>query len=197
MKKIYSLIAVLLCSTIMLTGCNFSIKFGGKSTKSEDVVSNSNSNVDSNSNSNVESNSNSNTTSNVTNNSSTKKLKCSKDFSSTMSNGIKLIQDVDVDFNNDAVDKMIMDMNFELPSSLASQASTYYNTLKTQYDTTYGKYNGVTVTSNKTSDLKFSFRINLDYKNISSADKTAMGFVGSESYDVNKTAFEQQGYTCN
>lgn len=202
-KKYYLLIAFLCCS-LLFTGCSFSIKFGNSSKNDNESNINSNgttddpfSDINSNSsNSNTTDSSNSNVTSNTTNNDSTTKLKCSKDFSSSMSNGIKMTQDVDVDFKDDKVENMIMDMIFELPSSLSGQSATYIDTLKKQYDITYGKYNGVNVTVNKVSNTNFTIRIAIDYKTVSSEDKTAMGFVGSESYSINKTAFEQQGYTC-
>ena len=205
MKRKYYIIAVLLCCSLLFTGCSFSIKLNDKSEKTTnenmDFPSDSNSNQTSDSNSNTTSNttdtSNSNTTSNTTNTGSIINLKCSKDFSNTMSNNIKMTQNVDIDFKDDKVEKMIMDMNFELPSTLAAQASTYLNTLKSQYDNSYGKYNGVTVKVNKVSDVKFTISIIMDYKNVAASDKTAMGISGSESYSINKTAFEQQGYKCN
>ena len=148
MKKIYSLIAVLLCSTIMLTGCG------------------------------------------------NKKLKCSKDYSDTYGNNIKMTQDVDVDFKNDKIQKFVMNMNFELPDSFESYASNYLEQLKSQYESTYGKYNGITVTVNKTSDMKFTISVNVDYKKLSTTDKTTLKISGSEKYSDNKISFEQQGYTC-
>lgn len=205
MKRKYSFIAVLLCCSLLFTGCSFSIKLGGKSKQNvesnttdsnSNIESNNNTSSDSNSNSNTTNTSNSNTDTNVTNNSSIKNLKCSKDYSSSMTNNIKMTQDVDIDFKNDEIEKMVMDMNFELPTALSSQASTYFNSLKNQYDSSYGKYNGVTVTVNKISDMKFTIRISLDYKNITAADKTAMSISGSESYALNKTAFEKEGYIC-
>jgi len=200
MKKKYNLLIALLCCSLLFTGCSFSIKLGNSS--KNDTETNVKSNTDTNepiseSNSNT---SNSNTTdssnSNTSNNSATTKLKCSKDYSSTMSNGIKMTQDVDMDFKDDKIENIVMDMIFELPSTLSGQSAVYIDALKKQYDNSYGKYNGVNITVNKKSDTSFIIKIAMNYKNISSEDKTAMGFVGSESYSINKTAFEQQGYTC-
>ncbi len=126
----------------------------------------------------------------------TKKLKCSKDYSSAYGGNLKMVQDVEAEFKNDKVKKLVMNMNFELPESYSSYASTYFESLKSQYETSYGKYNGVTVKVNKTSDMKFTISIEMDYTKVSAADKTAMGFVGSESYSANKTSFEKEGYTC-
>ena len=148
MKKTYLLVAVLLCCTLLFTGCG------------------------------------------------TKKLKCSKDFSATYGGSIKMTQDVEAEFSGDKIKSIKMDMNFELPESYSTSASTYFDTLKTQYENTYGKYDGVKVSVNKKSDMKFTVSIAIDYKKLSSADKTAMGFVGSESYSANKTSFESEGYTC-
>ena len=148
MKKRYFIIAVLLCCTLLFTGC-------GKKT-----------------------------------------LKCSKDYSSTYGNGMKMTQDVEATFSSDKVEKLTMKMNFELPESYASYASTYFDSLKSQYESTYGKYDGVKVSVDKSSDMKFTVTISMDYKKLSSADKTAMGFVGSESYSANKSSFEKEGYTC-
>lgn len=149
MKRKYYLIAVLLCCTLLFTGC-------GKKT-----------------------------------------LKCSKDYSSSYGGSMKMTQDVEVEFKNDKIGKLVMSMNFELPESSASYASTYIDSLKNQYETSYGKYDGVTVSVDKTSDLKFTVSIKIaDYQKLSSEDKTAMGFVGSETYSANKSSFEKEGYTC-
>ena len=148
MKKRYFIMAVLLCCTLLFTGC-------GKKT-----------------------------------------LKCSKDYSSSYGNGMKMTQDVVATFSSNKVEKLTMKMNFELPESYASYASTYFDSLKNQYETSYGKYNGVKVSVDKASDMKFTVTISMDYKKLSSADKTAMGFVGSESYSANKSSFEKEGYTC-
>ena len=200
MKRKYYILAVLLCCSLLITGCSFSIKLNNKPEETTDQkmdfdTSDSNSNQTSDSNSNITSNTTD--TSNTTNTGSKINLKCSKDFSNTMSNGVKMSQDVNIDFKDDKIEKMVMDMNFDLPNELASQASAYFNTLKNQYDTSYGKYNGVTVKVNKTSDMKFTISIIMDYTKVYSDDKTAMGFIGSESYSLNKTAFEKEGYKCN
>ena len=148
MKKRYFIMAVLLCCTLLFTGC-------GKKT-----------------------------------------LKCSKDYSSSYGNGMKMTQDVVATFSSNKVEKLTMKMNFELPESYTSYASTYFDSLKSQYESTYGKYDGVKVSVDKSSDMKFTVTISMDYKKLSSADKTAMGFVGSESYSANKSSFEKEGYTC-
>lgn len=151
MKKIYSLLAVILCSILLTTGCGAG---------------------------------------------STKELHCTKDYSSTIGSNITMIQAVDATFKSDKVQDLKISLDFELPESLASSAETYLNSIKTQYEKTYAKYDGVEVTLDKTSDLKFSIIISMDYKNISDSDKTAMGFSGSETYAANKKSFENEGYTC-
>lgn len=188
MKRIYILGTILLCSTLLVTGCSVSFNFGKKSDKKAEATTQNT--TENNSNSNIESNSNSN------NNTAAQHLTCSKDYSSSMSDGIKMTQDVEADFKDEKVDKLVMYMNFELPESYATSATTYFNNVKTQYDNTYGKYNGVSVTTSKDSDMKFTIAITMDYQTVSAADKTAMGFVGSESYETNKIAFEREGYTC-
>ena len=107
-----------------------------------------------------------------------------------------MTQDVVATFSSNKVEKLTMKMNFELPESYTSYASTYFDSLKSQYESTYGKYDGVKVSVDKSSDMKFTVTISMDYKKLSSADKTAMGFVGSESYSANKSSFEKEGYTC-
>lgn len=128
--------------------------------------------------------------------SSNKSLSCSKDFSSSMPSGITMIQDSKIEFKNDKVETMDMIMKFELSSTYASQLDTLMSTYKSVYDKQYGKYDGIKVSSNKTSDSSFEIVISIDYKNISDTTKTAIGAVGSESYSVNKKQLEGQGYSC-
>ena len=126
----------------------------------------------------------------------TKHLECNKDYSSQMTNGVTMDQDVEMDFVDDKVELMVMSMNFEMPSNLASAADTYINTMKSTYDAKYGIYNGVTVKLERDSTTEFSIIITMDFPKISEADKASLGMSGSQSYSVNKTAFINQGYTC-
>lgn len=128
--------------------------------------------------------------------SSDKTLSCSKDFSSSMPSGISMVQDSKIEFKNNKIETMDMIMKFEVSSTYASQFDTLMSTMKSTYDNQYGKYDGITVTSNKTSDSTFEVVISIDYKKISDTTKTAIGAVGSESYSVNKKQLEGQGYTC-
>ena len=123
-------------------------------------------------------------------------LSCTKDFSSSMTAGISMVQDSKIVFKNNKIDTMDMIMKFEIPNTLSSQFDTLMSTMKSTYDNQYGKYDGITVTSNKTSDSTFEVVISIDYKNISDATKVAISAVGSESYSVNRSQLEKQGYTC-
>lgn len=127
---------------------------------------------------------------------SNKTLQCSKDFSSSMPYGIKMVQDSTINFKGNKVDTMDMVMSFEIPSTYASMASTITSSMQSTYEQQYGKYDGITVKLNKISDLKFEIVISIDYENISDSTKTAIGAVGSESYSVNRRQLENQGYTC-
>ncbi len=127
---------------------------------------------------------------------SSKKLNCSKDFSSSMSYGIKMTQDSEITFKSDKIQTLTMVMNFEIPETYSSQADSFLSTMKSTYERQYSKYNGVTVNAEKVSDLKFKVTITMDYKNMSDSDKKALGASGSESYSVNKKSLENQGYTC-
>lgn len=128
--------------------------------------------------------------------SSNKSLSCSKDFSSSMPSGISMIQDSEIEFKNNKVDSMKMIMKFEVSSTYASQFDTLMNTMKSTYENQYGKYSGINVTTNKTSDSTFEIVISFDYKSLDDTTKTAIGAVGSESYSVNKKQLESQGYSC-
>ena len=125
-----------------------------------------------------------------------KTLNCSKDFSSSMSYGMKMVQDSEITFKNDKIQTLTMIMKFEVPESYASQIDTLLSTMKSTYESNYGKYNGVTVNTEKTSDTTFNVTISMDYKNMSDSDKSALGATGSESYSANKKSLEGQGYTC-
>lgn len=127
---------------------------------------------------------------------SEKKLNCSKDFSSSMAYGIKMVQDSDITFKNNKIQTLTMVMKFEIPETYSSSADSLVSTMKSTYEKQYGKYNGVTVNTEKTSDLTFNITITMDYKNMSDSDKSALGASGSESYSVNKKSLEDQGYTC-
>ena len=124
-----------------------------------------------------------------------KTLSCSKDFSSSMPSGVTMVQESDIEFKSGKVDTMKMVMKFELSGLYASQFDTMFNTMKSTYENQYN-YDGITVTASKTGDKTFDVVVFVDYKNISDATKTAIGAKGSESYSVNKTQLEQQGYTC-
>lgn len=123
-------------------------------------------------------------------------LNCSKDFSSSMQYGVSMVQDSKIEFKNNKIESMDMIMKFEVPSTLSSQFDTLMNTMKTTYDNMYAKYDGITVTTNKTGSNTFEVVISIDYKNISDTTKKAIGAVGSESYSVNRKQLENQGYTC-
>lgn len=220
-KKIFNVVITIFVITL-LTGCfNDKKEPNTNSNENSTINSNSNSNIENSnvvnsniiSNSNVASNivSNSNITSNIVSNvtsnnvvsntnpvsntvADTKKLNCSTTINSE--NGIKLSQTNDITFSNNTVKSLIMYMDVELPSNYASAANTYFSTLKNQYQSQYGKYNGVTVTATQLSTLKSRFTISIDFSKLSSTDKAAIGFVGSEDYNVNKAAFERQGYVC-
>ena len=126
-----------------------------------------------------------------------KKLSCSKDFSAQLSQGISMVQDADISFSNDKVTKLVMVMHFELPESLSSYLSQLMSTMDSTYQSQYGKYTGVKVTTKQVSDTKFDVTIDMDYANLDSSSKTAMGFVGSdESYATTKSSLEKQGYAC-
>ena len=114
-----------------------------------------------------------------------KQLECVKDYSSQMSNNISMEQEVYMKFVDNKVEKMIMSMNFELPSNLASTADTFVNTMKNTYDSKYGIYN-----------TEFSILIDMDFPKLSATDRTALGMSGSEDYTVNRNAFIREGYTC-
>lgn len=113
-----------------------------------------------------------------------------------MSNGVHMDQDVYMEFVDNKVKVFDMSMNFTLPSSLASASETFINTMMSTYESQYGKYDGVTVTLKKTDSLNFTIVISMDFQNMAAADKVAIGMSGSEDYTVNKTAFLNQGYTC-
>lgn len=127
---------------------------------------------------------------------SEKKLNCSKDFSSSMPSGIKMTQDADITFKGDKINNLSMVMKFELPESYKSNMDTFVDTMNSTYEKQYGKYNGVTVKTEKTSDLAFNVTITMDYKNMSDSDKKALNISGSESYSTNKKDLEKQGYSC-
>lgn len=127
---------------------------------------------------------------------SEKTLNCSKDFSSSMPSGVKMTQDAEIDFKSNKIDELTMVMKFELSESYASNMDTLVNTMKTTYEKQYGKYDGVTVNTEKTSDLTFNVIITMDYKNMSDSDKKSLNISGSESYSTNKKDLENQGYTC-
>lgn len=123
-------------------------------------------------------------------------LRCTKDFSDSMQYGISMIQDSKVEFKNNKIETMDMIMKFEVPSTLSSQFDTLMSSMKTNYENTYAKYDGITVTTTKTGSNTFEVVISIDYKNISEATKKAIGAEGSESYSVNRRLLEKQGYTC-
>ena len=125
-----------------------------------------------------------------------KQLECVKDYSSQMSNNISMEQEVYMKFVDNKVEKMIMSMNFELPSNLASTADTFVNTMKNTYDSKYGIYDGVKVTLKRDSNTEFSILIDMDFPKLSATDRTALGMSGSEDYTVNRNAFIREGYTC-
>ena len=127
---------------------------------------------------------------------SEKSLSCSKDFSSSMPSGITMIQDSKIEFKNNKIESMDMIMKFEISSTYKSQFDSLMETMKSTYEKQYGSHEGITVTTNKTGDSTFEVVISIDYKNISSSTKSAIGAVGSESYSVNKKQLEGQGYTC-
>ena len=127
---------------------------------------------------------------------SNKTLSCTKDFSSSMPSGITMIQKSDISFTNNKIDTIDMLMSFEVSDTYLSQFDTLMDTMKTTYDEQYGKYDGVTVETNKTSDSTFEVTISVDYKNTSDSTRTALDMKGSEDYKINKTQLEQQGYTC-
>ena len=128
--------------------------------------------------------------------SSGKKLSCTKDYSEQLSQGITMIQDVEVTWSGDKVSNLIMVMHFELPSSLASYTGQLLSTMEATYQAQYGKYNGVKVAAKQSGDTKFDITIEMYYTKVDDESKKAMGFVGSEDYTTNKQQFEQQGYTC-
>lgn len=82
---------------------------------------------------------------------SEKKLNCSKDFSSSMPSGIKMTQDADITFKGDKINNLSMVMKFEIPESYKSNMDTFVDTMNSTYEKQYGKYNGVTVKTEKTS----------------------------------------------
>ncbi len=127
---------------------------------------------------------------------SEKKLNCSKDFSSSMPSGIKMTQDADITFKGDKIDALTMVMKFELSDTYKSNMDTFVDTMNKTYENQYGKYDGVTVKTEKTSDLAFNVTITMDYKNMSDSDKKALNISGSEAYSTNKKDLENQGYTC-
>lgn len=126
-----------------------------------------------------------------------KYLNCSKDYSSQMSNGITMTQDVEMKFVDNKIQDFSMSMNFEVPSSLASSADTLVESMKKTYDDKYGVYDGVTVTLKRTSQTVFTIVIAIDFPNISATDKKALNLSGSEDYSVNRTSFINSGYTCD
>ena len=130
--------------------------------------------------------------------SSEKKLNCSIDGSKLtyLPSGISMVQDTEVQFKNNKIQTVEMIYKVEIGSSLASSAETMYNSLRSTYENMYGKYDGVTVTTKKTSDLDFDIIVSIDFKNISDSTKTALNMNGSESYSVNKKQLENMGYTC-
>ena len=126
----------------------------------------------------------------------TKTLECNKDYSDQMSNGIHMDQDVHMEFLDNKVQTFDMAMNFEIPSSLESAAESFTSTMMSTYESQYGKYDGVTVSLRKVDNLHFTIVISMDFKNMTTQDKVAIGMSGSEDYTVNRTAFINQGYTC-
>lgn len=129
---------------------------------------------------------------------SEKTLNCSIDGSKMISlpSGVGLIQDTEVKFKNNKIETIEMIFKVNIDSSLSSSASTMYTSLKSTYENMYGKYDGVTVTANKESDLKFNIVVSIDFKNISDSTKSALNMSGSESYRVNRKQLENMGYTC-
>ena len=123
-------------------------------------------------------------------------LECNKDFSSQMSSGIHMEQDVYLEFVDNKIEIFDLKMSFELPSSYRSNAETFLNTMKKTYDDQYGIYDGVKVTLNRESDLEFDIIIAMDFKKISASDKISLGMSGSEDYSVNRSSFIREGYTC-
>ena len=130
--------------------------------------------------------------------SSEKTLNCSIDGSKMISlpSGVGLVQDTEVKFKNNKIETIEMIFKVNIDSSLSSSASTMYTSLKSTYENMYGKYDGVTVTANKESDLKFNIVVSIDFKNISDSTKSALNMSGSESYSVNRKQLEDMGYTC-
>ena len=127
---------------------------------------------------------------------SNKTLSCTKDFSSSMPIGITMVQNSDITFENNKIDTMNMIMSFEVSDTYASNFNTIVDAMKSTYEDQYGKYEGVTVKTNQTSDSTFETVISIDYKNTSNSTRAALGMEGSEDYKVNKTQLEEQGYTC-
>lgn len=173
MKKLF-IITIALCMAFVLTACSTKDKKEGSNTPTNNTEEKEP----------------------TTPVSKVQELDCNKDYSSQMSNGVRMDQDVHMEFLDNKVQVFDMGMNFEIPSSLSSAADSFVNTMMSTYESQYGKYDGVTVSLKKVDDLHFTIIISMDFKNMSAQDKVAIGMSGSEDYTVNKTAFINQGYTC-
>lgn len=127
---------------------------------------------------------------------SSRTLSCSKDYSSTLPSGIKMVQDADIVFNGNKVTEINMVMKFEVSDLYASQMDTLVSSMQSSYEEQYAKYDGITVNTKKTSDSEFETLVSINYPKLSNSARVTLGFAGSEDYNVNKKQFEAQGYTC-
>ena len=120
-------------------------------------------------------------------------LVCTKDLTSS---GIKMVQEAQVKFIGNKVDSMNTTITATLPDSYKSYIDTFVSQFKRQYESQYGKYDTVKVSTTKKGDSKIVVDIDFDYKAMSDADKKALNMAGSEDYDVNKETLEKSGFTC-
>lgn len=117
-------------------------------------------------------------------------LDCSKSYTSSID------QRVVAKYVGNDVDTVNMIFTVKLSSTSKKYIDTYLSTYKKTFENQYGKYDNVKVTAEKDGDSAIKVDVAFDFKAMSEADRSAVGFKGSLDYDVNKESFEKSGYTC-
>lgn len=124
---------------------------------------------------------------------SNKTLYCSKE--STGNPEMKMFQDVNVKFKNDAVSKLTTNINVDLGDGYTDLSDSLMSSIESQY-ADYKDEKGVNY-SFKKNDNGFKFKLDINYDKLPTEIKKDLSIVNYEnSYEAAKKDFEKNGYNC-
>ena len=123
-------------------------------------------------------------------------LVCSIDKSTK--EGITEKMSTTVEYANKKVDKVnfVYLLNYDLDMYKEDEIVSLTNSIKEEYEKTYGDNKNISISSSRNGNKEFSISVAVNYSKLTTEEREKYGLSFPDGIEKSKSDFEADGYTC-